>query len=132
MSQPITSSELGQVCSPAAPICRAVALGGKNRAGRAIAEQGGGHDIAFGNVVLAEGERAKLDHQEQDLAARLGRGDIGGARKPDHAAGAAQAEDRQALDVAAQAHALDQKRVQAGGGDAGGGDHHDSVDLLAA
>ncbi len=62
----------------------------------------------------------------------LADGEIGGARKPDHAAGAAQAEDRQALDVAAQAHALDQQRIQAGGGDAGGGDHHDGVDVCRA
>ena len=55
---------------------------------------------------------------------------LGGARQPDHATGATQAEDRQALDVAAQTHALHQQRVKAGRGDAGGGDHHDGVNIV--
>ncbi len=128
-SQPMTPSESGQVYSPEAPKRVAVALGREDCTGRAIAEQGGGHDIAFAEVVLAEGQRAQFDDEEENALAGHGAGQIGCARQADDAAGAAQAEHRQALDVAAHRHALDQARVEAGGGDAGGRGDDDGVDI---
>ena len=47
-------------------------------------------------------------------------------------AGAAQAEDRNPADVVAQAEPRADARLEAGGGDAGGRDGDDAVDLLRA
>ena len=60
---------------------RAFAVGGEDGARRAVAEQRGRDNIAFGNVVLAESQGAELNRQEQDFAAGFGVRDLGGARQ---------------------------------------------------
>src|SRR3546814_14526643 len=69
--------------------------------GGAVAEQGGGDDVALGTVVGAEGEGAELDHQAEHPCRPFPGQPLGeppakhGRERPDKpAAGPAEAEDR--------------------------------------
>ena len=59
------------------------------------------------NRAVAEGQPAQLDHQEQYAAFGLGLGERGGPREADNAAGVAEAEDGQPLNIPRQPQALD-------------------------
>ncbi len=104
-------------------------LGRDQRRGGAIAEQGGGHHIAPRIVAKAEGEGAELDDEIKHARTRMGLGEVHRPRQPDHAAGTAQAEDRQAFDTARQAQPLDDQSVETGGRHAGRGNGDDRVDV---
>ena len=97
--------------------------------GGAIAEQGGGDDRRGIVAVEADRDRAGFDGDEQPARARLGGGKPRGGGEAGHAAGASQSEDRHAADVGAQPERERVARVEAGGGDPGGGDGDDPVDV---
>src|SRR5271156_4201020 len=69
--------------------------------GRAVPEKRRGDDIRLGQLVEAEGEGANFDRNEQHDAARTRAGEAGGNRESGDAAGAAKAEDGNALDIGA-------------------------------
>src|SRR6185437_16440187 len=76
---------------------RTAAAARHDGAGGAVAEQGRRDDIALGEIVLAKTQGAELDDEEEDAAVGRRARQHGGARKAEDAAGAAEAEDRQAL-----------------------------------
>ena len=104
----------------------ALALGRDHRRRRAVAEQGGGDDRRGVVAVEADRDRAGLDADEQPVAARLGLGQPRRGGEPGHPAGAAEAEDRHAADIGAEAEARRDAGVDAGRGNAGGRDEHDA------
>ena len=106
------------------------AVAGAQHAGRgAVAEQRGRDDVRLGQLVEPERQRAELDRDEQHDAARPRLRQPGGDREPGDAAGAAEAEDRHALDIGAKAHASGDARFEARRRDAGRRDGDDRVDV---
>ncbi len=109
---------------------RAVALARDDGAGRPVAEQRRRDDVALRVVVPAEAQRAELDDEAEDVAFGIEPRHGAGTGEAEHAAAAAEPEDRQALDVAAKPHPLDEQRIEAGRRDAGGRDDNDRVERL--
>ena len=105
------------------------AVGGNHGGGGAVAEQRRGDDVALRGVGRAEGQRAQLDRREQHRPIRHLARQAARARQAEHAADAAEAEDRQPGHVARQREALDQERIQARCRHAGGRDHHHRPDI---
>lgn len=95
-----------------------------------VAEQGGGDQVGFGTVLITESQGAQFDHKQQHPAVRRGAGHVSGAGQAHNAAGAPQAEDRQAAHIGPEWHDLHQPRFQRRRGDAGGADRDDGVDLI--
>ena len=108
----------------------AVLAGGDNRGRGAVAEQSGGDDRGGIVAVEPDGDRAGLDGDEQPVRAGLGRGEARGGGEAVDSAGAAEAEDRHAADVVAEAEPRADARFEAGRGDAGGRNGDDAVDLV--
>ena len=81
-------------------------------------------------AVEADRDRAGLDGDEQPVAAGIGGGELAARRKAVHSAGATEAEYRHAADVIAKADARPDARFEARGGNAGGRDDDDAVDLV--
>ena len=123
------SSEFGQVCSPQPVTGRAFAGAAHHGAGGAVAEQRGGDDVALTAVAVAEGQPAQLDHQKQVAVFSLGAGLSGSTGQANHAAGAAEPEDRQPLQVAAHAQPFHQQRIERRCRNAGARDEHETVDV---
>ena len=130
--QPMMSRLSGHMCSPA-PSMRASPPSplAHDTGCRAVAEQGGRHHVGGGKLVHAEGRGADLDGHQQHRRARPGARQAAGDGEARHAAGAAQAEHRHALDIGAEAHAACDPRLEAGRGDAGRGHGDDGVDVAA-
>ena len=72
-SQPMMSSDCGQVYSPPCPSAGPSAVAGNHRRRGAVAEEGGGDDVALGEIAMAEAQRAKLDDEEQHARCRARR-----------------------------------------------------------
>ena len=96
----------------------------------AVSEQCRGDHIALAAVVEAEGQSAQLNHGEDDIGTRHGARQGARPGQADHAAGAAEAEYRQALHVTPHLETFDQQRIQAGRGNARGRGNHQGVDVL--
>ena len=110
--QPMTSSEARQVCSPAREDGSG-AIQADDARGGAVTKQRRGDDVAVRDVGKAESQGAQLDDGEQDRSLGHGAGERRGARHAEHAAGAAQPEDRQADRVAPHPETLEQQSVEA-------------------
>ena len=109
------------------------ALARAQNAGRsAVGEKCGRHHVGLGELIEPERRRAELDRHHQHCRAGPRFGQPARNRHAADAAGAAQPEDRHALDVAAETHAARHARFEAGRGDAGRGDSDDRVDLAGA
>jgi hypothetical protein len=100
--------------------------------GGAVAKQRSRDDVAFREIVAAEGEGAQFDNEQKHGFARHRRCHIGGARQTNDPAGASQTEDRQPREVARQLHALNQQRVEARSRDAGGRYGDDAAEFIDA
>ena len=105
-SQPMIRSVSGHSFS-AEPVIRreAVLAAGDHRRRGAVAEQGRGDDCRGIVAIEADRDRAGLDGDEQPVAAGIRGGEPRGDREAVDAAGAAEAEDRDAANVVAQADA---------------------------
>lgn len=79
--------------------------------------------------MLLPGQRAQLDREHHDHAARHATHEIRGARKRRSAGDAAQSEQRHALDVGPETQAIAQPRVDRRRRETGDGREHDGVDV---
>ena len=108
---------------------RAAVAGAQNDRRRAVAEQAGGDDIGLGQFVVADGERAEFERDQQHVGAgprlRQPRCD----RQPRHAARAAQTEHRNARHVGAQAELAGDARLQRRRRDARRTHRDDGIDI---
>ena len=100
-----------------------------DRRGGAVAEDGGGDDRGRIVAVEADRDRASLDGDVKPALPRVRRGKARRGRQPVDPAGAAQAEDRYAADVGAQADRRAVAGVEAGRGNAGRRYGDDAVDV---
>ena len=91
---------------------------GDDHGGGAVAEQSGRDQIRDRKIVALERERAGLDRQQRGVLVGIGQSVISGSGEAESAADAADAENRRALDIGTQIHAVDQSRVQRGTCDA--------------
>jgi hypothetical protein len=110
---------------------RAIAAADDHRC-RAVAEEPAGDDVRDREVLALEGERAELDREQGGDPVRKPAQYVGGASEPRSSRDAAEAEDRGPLDVGAQAHPVDEARVDRRRRDPGDGDEHQVIDRLRA
>ena len=102
---------------------------GDNDCACSITEESAGDDVGHGMVVLLPVERAEFDGEQESVLVRIGADVVDGAGDSGNSGGAAEAEDGRALDVAREAHAIDEACVDAGAGDAGMRVEEDSGDV---
>jgi hypothetical protein len=98
--------------------------------GGAVAKQRRGNHIGLAaDAIAAESQRAKLDHHHQHDGARPGARQLRTDRHSGHAAGAAEPEHRQTVHVGTESHPFRHPCLNAGRGDAGGGNGDDHIDI---
>ena len=85
----------------------------------AVTEESAGDDMSHGVVILLPGEGAEFDREQERILFGVCTHIINGARNSGGAANAAETEDRGALNVPGEAHAVDEAGVDAWTGDTG-------------
>jgi hypothetical protein len=83
-----------------------------------VTEESAGDDVSHGVVVLLPGEGTELDREEESVLGGVGADVIDGACYAGDSCNTAEAEDGSPLDVAGEAHAVDEPGVDAGAGNA--------------
>ena len=98
--------------------------------GRSVAEQRRRDEHREARIGDAEAKAAKIDRQEQHVAARHGLRVARGARETRNAPAAAEPEDRQALHLAGKVEAIHQHGIEARDRQSGDRVDHESIDVL--
>src|SRR5215471_362616 len=109
---------------------RSLPVGRQQRGRGAVAEQSRCDDVALRPVVAPERQRAEFYGKKKHGLAGLDHSLSGAAGKADNPAGTAEAEDRQPLYPASQAHPFDEHRIETRCGDPRSRNNDNLVDVV--
>ena len=110
--------------------CCAAISGAQHHGGSPIAEQAGGNDIGLGQLVVANGERAKFERDQEHVGAWPGLRQSRCNGQSRDAAGAAEPKHRHARHIRSEAKPAGDAGLKRRGGDAGRTHRNDGVDVV--